>query len=114
MEGWRRGEVKIADHVVAVIAGLAAQDIPGIVTKANGLYDEMSKRISGKNAAKGVIVLIDEESTRIELRVAVQYGTIIHAVCGKLQQKVKELVENFTGLEVREVNVRVESIEMGT
>jgi uncharacterized alkaline shock family protein YloU len=114
MEGWRRGEVKIADHVVAVIAGLAAQDVPGIVTKANGLYDEMSKRISGKNVAKGVQVLIDEGCTRIELRVAVHYGTIIHSVCRKLQEKVKELVEGFTGLEVREVNVRVESIEMGS
>lgn len=114
MESWRRGEVKIADHVVAVIAGLAAQEVPGIITKTNGLYDEMSKRISGKNVAKGVQVLIDEECTRIELRIAVHYGAIIHNVCGSLQQKVKEMVENLTGLEVREVNVRVESIEMSS
>ncbi|MGE5702702.1 MAG: Asp23/Gls24 family envelope stress response protein [Clostridia bacterium] len=113
MDHWRRGEVKIADHVVAVIAGMAAQDIPGIVTKANGLYDEMSKRLSGKNVARGVQVSIDEEGTTIELRVSVRYGTIIQSVCRHLQEQVKDLVEGFTGLEVRGVHVRVEGIEIG-
>ncbi len=113
MEVWRQGEVRIADQVVAVIAGLAAQDIPGIVTKASGLYEEMSKRISGKNIARGVQVFIEEGVTRIEMRIAVHYGTMIHTVCRTLQKKVKDVVETFTGLEVREVNVRVEGIDVG-
>ncbi|MFM1653000.1 Asp23/Gls24 family envelope stress response protein [Brevibacillus sp. B_LB10_24] len=110
MEGRMRGEVRVADHVVAVIASVAAQDIPGIVFKG-GLYEEFSKRVGGKNSAKGIQVKLEEGETKIDMRVVVRYGLQIHQVCRALQAQVKQLVEQLTGIPVREINVRVEGIE---
>jgi len=107
----RLGEVRIADDVVAIIAGVAATEIEGIVM-AGGLYDGIARRVSGKGAAKGVSVSIIEDSTVIEMRVFVKYGAKISWVCQALQEKVKEVVEALTGLQVSEVNVKVEGIEM--
>lgn len=111
MEEIRRGDVRIADQVIAVIAGMTAQDVPGIAPMASGLYEGIAKRVSGKSASKGVEVTIQDGEALIELTVAVQYGTKIDAACRMLQEKVKEAVERLTGLAVREVNVRVEGIE---
>ncbi len=111
MEVTRLGEIRIADDVVAIIAGVAATEIEGIVM-AGGLYEGLAKRVSGKGAARGVFVSMEEDETSIEMRVFVKYGTKIAWACQNLQEKVKEVVEALTGLRVREVNVKVDGIEM--
>ncbi len=112
MEDKKYGEVRVADHVVAVLAGIAAQEVPGIVTTASGLYEDLAKRMSGKSAAKGVHVTIADGETTIEMRVTVRYGTKIHHACRALQEKVKDVVESLTGLHVQQVHVRVDGVEM--
>lgn len=111
MEATKLGEVRIADDVVAIIAGVAATEVDGIVM-AGGLYDGLAKRVSGKSAAKGVYVSVTEDTTVIEMRIFVKYGLKISRICQALQEKVKECVETLTGLQVREVNVRVDGIDM--
>ncbi|MBO8163190.1 MAG: Asp23/Gls24 family envelope stress response protein [Brevibacillus sp.] len=111
MEEGRRGKVKIADHVIAMIAGMAAQECKEIVAMAGGFYEDLSKRVSGHGAAKGVMVKVVEDEVTIDMRVIVAYGQKIDRVCMSLQEKVKELVERMTGLDVREVNIRVEGIK---
>ncbi|WP_139489417.1 Asp23/Gls24 family envelope stress response protein [Brevibacillus dissolubilis] len=108
-----RGEVFVADHVVAVFAGMAALEIEGLALGNGGLYEDLSKRFGagGKNLTKGILVSLGEDGAVIEMRVQVRYGARIHQLCLELQDKVKENVETFTGLIVREVNVRVEGIE---
>lgn len=105
----RRGEIRVADQVVAVIASVIAEEVPGISVKG-GLYQDFAKRLSG--GAKGISVAITEGQIVIEMRVAVMYGVHIHQACFQLQEKVKEMVETLTGLTVEAVNVRVEGIDM--
>ena len=92
-----QGQVQIADHVVARIAGAAAAKVPGMVS-------------TGKNIQKGVFVEVSGAQTKIELRVTVKYGTKIQEACRNLQRSVAETVNELTGLNVDCVNVRVESI----
>lgn len=105
-----RGVIQIADQVVAVIAGIAANEVPGVSTMASGLYEDLTKKISRKTAARGVDVSIVEDETIIDLRITVRFGVRIDRACRMVQEKVKEEVEGLTGLIVREVNVRVEGI----
>lgn len=109
MEEWERGEIRVADQVIAVIAGLAAQEIPEISMRTGGIYQDIARRVNG-SLAKGITVSMADGQIRIEMKVAVTYGSKIHEVCKQLQQKVKENVEHLTGLFVEEVNIRVETL----
>lgn len=106
----RRGEIRVADHVVAVIAGVAVEDVADVAVHSGGLYQDLAKKISG--GAKGIGVWMQEDRVTIEMRVSVRYGAAIHQVCQLLQQKVKEAVESMTGLIVEAINVRVETIDV--
>ncbi|NOU73969.1 Asp23/Gls24 family envelope stress response protein [Paenibacillus sp. LMG 31458] len=104
------GIIRISDDVISTIAGLAALDTPGIASMSGGISEGLTKRMSGKNAKKGVFVEVMESEAAIDLRVIVNYGTMIQDVCRDLQENVREAVENMTGLRVAEVNVKVESL----
>ncbi|ANE47452.1 membrane protein [Paenibacillus swuensis] len=104
------GLVRISDDVVATIAGLAALETPGVAAMSGGMSEGLAKRLSGKNAQKGVTVEVGQLEAAIDLRVIVHYGSRIQEVCRELQENIKEAVENMTGLLVVEVNVKVEGV----
>jgi uncharacterized alkaline shock family protein YloU len=106
----RRGEIRVADQVVAVIASVVAEEVPGISVREGSLYHDLAKKFSG--GAKGISVSITEDTITIEMKISVKYGLHIHQVCRQLQEKVKEVVETLTGLFVEAVHVRVEGIEL--
>ncbi|MBN2908739.1 Asp23/Gls24 family envelope stress response protein [Polycladomyces sp. WAk] len=107
-----QGTVRIADDVVAVIAGLAATKTKGIASMSGGITEGLAKRVSGKNVTRGVSVEVGQVETAIDLRVIVEYGVKINEVARELQQNVKEAVETMTGLRVVEVNVKVEGVDV--
>jgi uncharacterized alkaline shock family protein YloU len=111
MEEWKRGEIRVADGVVAVIAGMAAQEVDGISLKSGGFYQDFAHRIAGSQLARGIQVKIEEQQITLDMRVGVMYGVKIHQVCRDLQKRVKRDVEDLTGLNVLAVNVQVERIE---
>ncbi|MCI3921504.1 Asp23/Gls24 family envelope stress response protein [Paenibacillus sp. TRM 82003] len=104
------GTIRISDDVVATVAGLAALDTPGIAAMSGGISEGWAKRLTGKNAQKGVAVEVGEREAAIDLRVIVHYGVAIHDVCWQLQERVREAVQTMTGLTVVEVNVKVEGV----
>ena len=46
------GEVKIADEVVAIIAGLAATEVDGVGSMAGNITNELVSRLGMKNLSK--------------------------------------------------------------
>lgn len=106
-----KGTVRIADDVVAVIASIAANETDGIAGMSGGLTEGLARRVSGKNFHKGVFVEVGEYEAAIDLRVIISYGAKIDETCRKLQKNVKEAVESMTGLQVVEINVKVEGVE---
>lgn len=105
------GQIRIADDVVAVIAGIAATETEGIASMSGGITEGIASRLMGKQMRKGIKVEVGTQEASIDLRVIVLYGVKIDAVCRKLQRNVKEAVESMTGLHVIEVNVYVEGVE---
>jgi len=108
----KAGMVRISEDVVATVAGLAALETPGIAAMSGGMSEGWAKRLTGKNAQKGVTVEVGEREAAVDLRVIVHYGVAIHDVCWQLQERVKEAVETMTGLHVVEVNVKVEGVQL--
>ena len=109
-EELQTGIIRISDDVVATIAGLAALETPGIAAMSGGISEGLAKRLSGKNAQKGVSVEVGQLEAAIDLRIIVKYGIPIQEVCRQLQENVREAVANMTGLHVVEVNIKVEGV----
>ena len=103
--------IKIADDVIAVIAGAAASEVPGVSSMAGGFAGGISEVFSGKkNFAKGIKVEAGEKETRIDVNIIVEYGVRIPDVAFEIQNRVKKAVESMTGLKVLDVNVHVQGV----
>ena len=103
--------IKIADDVVAVIAGMAVSDVPGVAGMSGGFAGGISEVFSGKkNFSKGVKVEVGEKETTIDVNIIVEYGTRIPDIAYEIQNKVKQAVETMTGLKVVSVNVHVQGV----
>ena len=106
------GTVKIANDVVAMIAGLAATEINGVSGIVGHTANELMSKVGMKKQIKGVKVDIIEKTVSVEIAVYLNYGFNIPATCNKVQEKVKNAIETMTGLEVADVNIRIVGINM--
>ena len=107
----QNNNIKIADDVVAVIAGVAVSEVQGVFGMSGGFAGGISEVLSGKkNLAKGIKVEVADKTTKIDVNIIVEYGTRIPDVAFEIQNKVKKAVETMTGLTVAEVNVHVQGV----
>lgn len=106
------GEVRIADDVVANIAGLAATEIEGVAATAGNITNELMSKVGMKTLPKGVKVELLDDVVSVEMALVMEYGYNIPATCRKVQERVKSSIENMTGLEVSDVNIRIAGIDM--
>ena len=103
--------IQISNDVIAVIAGVAVSEVPGVSGMAGGFAGGISEVFSGKkNLAKGIKVDATETEAKIDVNIIVEYGTRIPDVAFEIQNRVKKAVENMTGLKVEEVNVHVQGV----
>ena len=106
------GEIKVADEVVAIIAGLAATEVEGVSSMAGNITNEIVSRLGMKNLSKGIQIEIADNEVVVDVALNIAYGYSIPEVSTKVQEKVKSAIENRTGLTVAVVNVRIASVDM--
>ena len=106
------GEVKIADEVVAMIAGLAAMEVEGVASMAGNATRELISKLGMKSLSKGVKVDVLEGVVTVSLSLNLKYGYSVNVITTKVQEKVKAAIENMTGLEVADVNIRVAGVDV--
>ncbi|MGI6405222.1 MAG: Asp23/Gls24 family envelope stress response protein [Syntrophaceticus sp.] len=104
------GAIRIADEVVAVIAGLAATEVEGLAGMSGGLAGGFAEILGRKNLSKGVRVEVGEKESAVDIFVIVEYGVKIPDVALKVQENVKNAIESMTGLKVVNVNVHVQGV----
>ena len=105
--------IQIADDVVAIIAGKAVSDAPGVYAMAGGFAGGISEVFSGKkNLSKGIKVDVGEKEVKIDVNIIVEYGARIPDIAFEIQNRVKKAVETMTGLTVTSVNVHVQGVNI--
>jgi uncharacterized alkaline shock family protein YloU len=104
------GTVKISEEVVAIIAGIAATDVPGVAGMSGGIAGGIAEILGRKNLSKGVKVEVGEKEAAIDLYIIVEFGARIPEVAWDIQEKVKNAVQTMTGLNVVEVNIHVQGV----
>ena len=106
------GNIRIADDVVASIAGIAAIEVDGVSKLTGNISKELVSKLGKKNLANGVKVEIVEGVVVADISVEIKYGSAIKKVSEEIQAKVKQAIETMTGLSVGVVNVVVSGIKL--
>lgn len=99
--------ITYANDVVAIIAGLAANEVEGIAGMCNVSGNLLSKN---RNVTRGVKVEIGTEEVAVDLYVIMEYGTPIQRAAMDAQESVRKAIESMTGLHVVRVDVHVQSV----
>ena len=106
------GEVRVADEVVAIIAGLATTEVEGVSSLAGNITNEIVSKLGMKNLSKGIVVEVLEEEVKVDVAINIAYGYSIPEVSKNVQDKVKSAIETMTGLTIAVVNIRIASVDM--
>lgn len=108
------GKIDIAEEVLAIIAGIAANEISGIASMNGGWTGEITEMFGIKKLNKGVQISLDKEagSIGVDLYVIMKYGIKISEVSQNIQEHVKNVLESMTDMPVQHVNVHVQGIKL--
>ena len=108
------GEIQISSDVIAMYAGMTAVECFGIVGMAAvSMKDGLVKLLKGDSLTRGIKVDIDEDNKiTIDFHVIVSYGVSILTVADNLIENVKYKVCEFTGLEIKKINIFVEGVRV--
>ncbi len=107
------GDVRISDEVVANIAAIAAGEVEGVSLVHGGVKPNELKNIVGiKNYSKDLRVEVCDRIVSVDMAIAVKYGYSLPVVGKAVQERVRTSIENMTGLEVSDVNVRIAGVDL--
>lgn len=108
------GKVSISSEVVAQYAGSTAVECFGIVGMAAvSTKDGLVKLLKGDSLTRGIKVEIDNDNKiELDFHVIVSYGVSISTVADNLIENVKYKVSEFTGLEIKKINIYVEGVRV--
>ncbi|HJC54685.1 MAG TPA: Asp23/Gls24 family envelope stress response protein [Candidatus Gemmiger stercoravium] len=104
------GSLKISTDVVAKIATLAAQEVDGVASVASGSMQSVRGLLSKASLHKPVAVVIEDGVATVTLHIVGKYGSKIVPVCEKVQENVKQTIQNMTGITVSRVDVIVSGL----
>lgn len=106
------GTTKIADSVVARIAGLAAREVAGVhdmtSTGLGQAFGGLTGRVTGQDQMdRGVAVQVGEVECIVDLNIVVDYEASIPQVAEAIRRSVGNRLQAMTGLQTKEVNINV-------
>jgi len=110
-ENTHQNTLTFEDQVIKKIAGIAANEIKGILSMSGGFMSGLTDRFRGtEDITKGINAEVGEKQVALDLKVIVEYGKNVPAIFSEIVNNVKKSVHEMTGLEVVEVNMHVEDV----
>lgn len=100
--------IKISEDVVSKIVELAVKSVEGVSGITNSKINFSS--IFDKNKESAIAITGESGSVEVTVNVIVAYSSKVTQVAEKIQNKVKNDIQNMTGIIVNKVNVIVEGI----
>lgn len=110
-----KGEIRVSSEVFTNITGMVATSCYGVKGMAvRSKTDGLVHLLRRESMAKGVKVFYhDDNAVSIELHIIVDNGLNLTEVCRSIMKRVKYEVGRLTGVEVRAVNVCIDSMVIG-
>lgn len=109
----KRTELSVSTDVIEKMAEIAAMEVDGVVSISKKAID-LKGMVKVKNAFKGVKVENVNGAIEISVFICVAKNVKIKDVAEKVQQNIKEKIQNMTGSAVTQVNVNIADIQIIT
>ena len=106
------GKVGITEEVLSIMAGIAAMDVDGVASINRNATRQLIAKLGMKTLAGGVKLAEHDGVISVSLNINVEYGARVADVSKKVQERVKNALQNMTGLEVETVNVSVAGVSL--
>ena len=107
------GIITVSPDVIAKYAGSVAIECFGIVGMAGvSMKDGLVKLLKLDSITRGIKVSLDNNKLVLDFHVIVAYGVSILTVTDNLISNVKYKVEEFTGIEIKKINIFVEGVRV--
>lgn len=108
-------QLSISTEVIEKIAETAVKEIPGVVGLSKKSMDLKSavKNVKASKAFKGVKVESVNGALKINVYITVEKDTVVNEIAEKVQENVKEKIQNMTRTAVTKVNVTVADVKLG-
>ena len=108
-----KGDINIANDVLADMAGYAALECYGIVGMASpSMRDGVAQLLSRDKRRKGVVIESDGEGVTVDLYVVIEHGTNLSEVSHNLSERVEYVLTSMADVKVLSVNVHVQGIKV--
>ncbi len=99
------------DAVIEKIAGICAREIKGILDLKGNFISGLTESFSaGPSPTKGISADINEQDVVLDLKVILEFGASAPEIFEQLKTHIREQLTTMTGLELRELNVRVVNV----
>lgn len=100
------GTLQISTEVIAKIARCAALEIDGVSEVSCGSQNKkLRSLLETSSIQQPVVVEMRDGTANITLHLMVRFGTRIQTVAEKVQENVKNAVQNMTNVTVSRVNL---------
>lgn len=109
-ETFKLGKIELAPEVLQTIAGLTATQVEGVASLSGGVVGDINQLLGRKNLRQGIKVELGDE-TVIQISIVVHYGYHVVDVATEVQARVKEALEDMTGVVIDQVVVYVEGLK---
>lgn len=104
-------DLSYEDKVIKKIAGIATDQIGGVLTVTGGLIGNITDKFrSSGDLTKGIDADVGKKQVALDLNVVCEYGRHIPDIFDQVVEKVGRAMQETTGLELVELNMHVEDI----
>jgi len=106
----QRGNIKISEDVIAVVASKAASEIEG-VHSLHRIKSKDFKIAGGYNNQFGITVVIKDNQLNINAEVIAKAGVMIAQLGRELQRSITAAIESACGIHPASVNIRIAGVK---
>lgn len=105
-----RTELSVNTEVLEKMAEIAAKEVDGVIGISKRAID-LKGAVKSKNAFKGVKIETVNGAVKIKVYICVEQAANVKTVAEKVQQTVKDKIQNMTGTAVTQVDVIVADVK---
>ena len=103
------GSLKISEDVILTITRQAVMDVPGVYGLAQGRFS-LKDFVVRSDTENSIKIILNVDVAQINICVNLLYGYKIKDTAQQIQENVKAMVQNMTGITVSKVNVFIANV----
>ena len=107
-ENRTKGNLKISENVLATIAATAAAETAGVASMSPAA--NLIGTLKASSPESGVVIRLNQDVASVDVYVKLEKGAKITEVSDKIQDNVKNSIQNMSKIVVEKVNVVVAGI----